>query len=284
MVNEVLKKRAASQAERLRQGLDPETFADGLQWWQELSGPPCDPACLQLALIVSAVHSTIDLLSQTILNLAERPELVDELRQEIIAVRESQPWGKAAFYKLGLMDSVLKETQRIKPVSIGGYSDLHSRFFAPSELISCFCCYFPAPCGRIATEDITFSDGLVIPTGSSVLMSCHNMREDSATYPDPLKFDGHRFRKMRENPTSGAMAHLVSSSQQHMGFGIGTHSCPGRFFAAASLKLTLSQILLNYDLRLTDPSQNVSQSRGLILLPNFEAKVEVRRREPEIEL
>nr|A0A1E1FFN3.1 RecName: Full=Cytochrome P450 monooxygenase prhN; AltName: Full=Paraherquonin biosynthesis cluster protein N [Penicillium brasilianum]BAV69315.1 PrhN [Penicillium brasilianum] len=253
MVNEVLQKRAASQAARISQGLEPEKFSDGLQWWQELSGPPCDPACLQLALIFSAVHSTVDLLSQTILNLAERPELVDELRQEIIAVRESQPWGKAAFYKLGLMDSVLKETQRLKPVSI-------------------------------ATEDVTFSDGLVIPKGSLVMMSCHNMREDSVTYPNPLEFDGHRFRKMRESPTNGAMAHLVSSSQHHMGFGIGTHSCPGRFFIAAGLKLTLSQILLNYDLRLSDPSENVTQNQGLFLMPNFKAKVEVRRREPEIEL
>jgi hypothetical protein len=114
MVNEVFQKRAASQAACISQGLEPEKSADVLQWWQELSGPPCDPACLQLALIVSAVHSTIDLLSQTILNLAERLEFVDELRQEIIAVRESQPWGKAAFYKFGLMDSVLKETQRLK--------------------------------------------------------------------------------------------------------------------------------------------------------------------------
>lgn len=49
----------------------------------------------QLALIFSAAHSTIDLLRQTILNLAEGPELVDELRQEIIAVREGcllQTW------------------------------------------------------------------------------------------------------------------------------------------------------------------------------------------------
>lgn len=33
-----------------------------------------------------------------------------------------------------------------------------------------------------------------------------------------------------------------------MGFGYGRHACPGRFFAAAEIKLLLARLLLDYEI------------------------------------
>ena len=43
---------------------------------------------------------------------------MDDLRAEIIAVvkAEDRGWQKSTLYKLKLMDSVLKESQRLRPI------------------------------------------------------------------------------------------------------------------------------------------------------------------------
>ena len=37
-----------------------------------------------------------------------------------------------------------------------------------------------------------------------------------------------------------------------MGFGYGRHACPGRFFAAAEIKLLLARILLDYEVKMPE--------------------------------
>ena len=66
-------------------------------------------------------------------------------------------------------------------------------------------------------------------------------------------FDGHRFLRRRDQGQGhrkGQQYHLSSTSADHLGFGHGPHSCPGRFFAANEIKLILARILLGYDLAL----------------------------------
>jgi cytochrome P450 len=94
----------------------------------------------------------------------------------------------------------------------------------------------------------TFSDGTVIPRGTAVAVSSHKVHFNDKTYEDPLRFDGFRFSKIRES--SAKKVGIVSSSQDHLPFGLGRHVCPGRYFAACELKLMFAHIVLTYDVKL----------------------------------
>lgn len=76
-----------------------------------------DLATIHISLSMVAIHTTVDLLEKTLLNLIRYPELVEPLRQEVIRVLGTGGLNHAALAQLELMDSVLKETQRLHPVA-----------------------------------------------------------------------------------------------------------------------------------------------------------------------
>ncbi len=45
---------------------------------------------------------------------------------------------------------------------------------------------------------------------------------------------------------------FVSPSKENLAFGLGRHACPGRFFAANEIKLILSRLLLDFDIKMPD--------------------------------
>lgn len=97
-------------------------------------------------------------------------------------------------------------------------------------------------------SDITLSNGLFIPKGARLTCSSDG-RLDPKLYPDPLKFDGHRFQEWRGTERDNR-AHLVSTGPASPGFGHGSHGCPGRFFAANEIKVALCHLIMKYDLKL----------------------------------
>lgn len=98
------------------------TFNGALNWVEDESqGRPYDAGVFQLILSTAAIHTTTDLLSETLLQLAGRPELMVQLRQEVVEVITASRWNKTALFNLKLMDSVIKEAQRLKPTAIGTY-------------------------------------------------------------------------------------------------------------------------------------------------------------------
>jgi cytochrome P450 len=107
---------------------------------------------------------------------------------------------------------------------------------------------------------------------------------DSSVYPDAHKFDGYRFLKIREQAGQEYAAQLVSTSPEHLGFGYGKAACPGRFFAAKELKITLCHILLKYDIKLATGSHPKAFSQGFFYVADPIAKIAVRRRKAEIDL
>lgn len=91
-----------------------------MEWLDQVAkGRRYDPAAMQLTFSFAVIHTTSDMLTQAIYDLCERQEVVEELRKEGISVILSEGWKKAAMYKLQLMDSFLKESQRMKPISNG---------------------------------------------------------------------------------------------------------------------------------------------------------------------
>lgn len=93
---------------------------DAIQWLLELSkGEDYDAALAQLSLSMAAIHTTGDMITQVIYDLCEHPELIRPLREEAITVLGNSGWKRASLYNLKLMDSVIKESQRIKPAGMG---------------------------------------------------------------------------------------------------------------------------------------------------------------------
>ncbi|RYO93432.1 hypothetical protein DL766_000822 [Monosporascus sp. MC13-8B] len=86
---------------------------------------------------------------------------------------------------------------------------------------------------------------------------------------EPQKFDPYRFYKLRTTDMPDPIGYktreqyqFVSVTKESMGFGLGRHACPGRFFAANEIKLILARILLEYDIKMPDgietPYSNIS--------------------------
>lgn len=56
---------------------------------------------------------------ETLFNIAQHPDLFQPLREEITNVLTAEGFKKTALYNLKLMDSVIKESQRLRPVLLG---------------------------------------------------------------------------------------------------------------------------------------------------------------------
>jgi cytochrome P450 len=120
IIEPVISERRIAQEAAKREGKRQEPYHDAIQWLAEnTKDRSFEPAAMQLALSTAAIHTTTDLLTQTILDLCGRDELIQELREEIVAVFKDGSWNKSTMYKLKLMDSVIKESQRVKPMAIG---------------------------------------------------------------------------------------------------------------------------------------------------------------------
>ncbi|KAL2842982.1 cytochrome P450 [Aspergillus pseudodeflectus] len=248
-----MRRRTALQAST---GEAPLNF---FEWFKEAShGEEYDELILNLRIAFASMHGLCDHLVKILLRLSEDPQLVDNLRKEVIQVYKSHGWSKTALYHLKLMDSAFKEVQRVDPI-----------LFAV---------------GRLAVDDVTLKDGLVIRKGQSIRISGHTMWDEDK-YPDAAHFDAYRFYKLRQAPGQENTAQFTSPTSDHLGFGYGGRACPGRFFAAAVLKISLCHVLMKYDIKPADgeTGPHVWEFAAAINA-NMAAKVLVRRRQPEIQL
>lgn len=125
LIDREIKKRELIRAGKLPQEDPPRTRDDALDWFEELStayNQPLDLSRCQVSLSLAAIHTTSNLLTNVMYDLAAYPEYVQPLRDEIGAVAaEDGVFKKTSLLKLKLMDSVMKESQRIHPVSTSKY-------------------------------------------------------------------------------------------------------------------------------------------------------------------
>jgi cytochrome P450 monooxygenase 1 len=97
-----------------------------VRWMDEISrGRQFDAVHSLIATSIAAIHTTSDLFSQLLIDLCKEPELIDSLRKEVIMVITSEGWKRSALQHLKLMDSVLKESQRLKPALMGEFFQRH---------------------------------------------------------------------------------------------------------------------------------------------------------------
>lgn len=133
LTDNVLREREAAAAKQQQKRPAPPlpVYIDALEWGEQLArkrGINSDAAVWQLALSTAALHTTSDLIGQAVLDLCVNQDVVQPLRDEIqrtmgVNLKRAGDggWTKAILQDLRLVDSVLKESQRMKPVSISEF-------------------------------------------------------------------------------------------------------------------------------------------------------------------
>ncbi len=97
---------------------------DFIQWMQDRSrGKPSldynEQALLQLQLQLAAIHTTGATTTHIVYDLTAKPEYLQPLRDEVAEVlqRHDGHFTKQALTEMKLMDSFMKESQRVNPLS-----------------------------------------------------------------------------------------------------------------------------------------------------------------------
>jgi hypothetical protein len=254
LLKPTLEKRERAKKEALAADRVPEQYQDVIAWMEEIAaGRPFDPAAAQLAFAISAMHTTSELMKQVLVDICLHPELIQPLREEAAAAIEESGWTTAGVFKMQLMDSVIKETQRLKPGTLVNLE-------------------------RKVMVDIVLPDGTRLPKGTNIAVDTSDMWNPEI-YADPEVYDGYRFYNIRQKGGPGAnMAQLASASTDHIAFGLGKPICPGRFMVANEIKVAMATILMKYDVRLPQGSDPKVVHYGFEMLADPTTKLEVRRR------
>lgn len=251
-----------AERRRQREEGDSSEYKDVLAWFdkehQKLGGT-YEPTVAQLILSFVAVHTSTDLLSEVILDLGRHPELFEPLRQEIQeALGGGEGLTKSTMQKMKLLDSAIKETQRMKPV-----------------VNLCM--------ERRVMEDMTLSGNIQLRRDSVILVMSPQRNAD--VYPQPDEYDAYRFYRLRQQPGKQNTSQLVTTSPDYLAFGHGMRACPGRFFAAHNIKVILCHLLLHYDWHLPDGADHVQRTTlGNSPSVNPMAKIAIRRRDEKVDV
>lgn len=97
-------------------------FGDALGWIEQEAAAKfvdCNPSIFQLLLSTVSINTTADLLEQCMLCIAQHQGIISPLREEIGDVLRHHGWSRSSLPSMKLLDSVIKESQRLKPTSIG---------------------------------------------------------------------------------------------------------------------------------------------------------------------
>ena len=257
----ILQPLVQARSEAVAKGLEKPD--DLLQWLLDRSASQGysteQIARVQLGLTFAAIHTTTTMTINMyemrtpsrpchvtdplarLYTLAAAPAYVQPLREEIRSVVE-QHGGEMttkALMKMEKLDSFMRETMRLYPLSFGP-SLLHALFLFLAANAR------PASFMRKVLKGITLSNGQYIPAGTIIEVAQYALNQELGADFDPL-----RAYAMRQagSATTSARSQFVSVSESYLGFGYGNHACPGRFFAANEIKTILAKMLLRFEVR-----------------------------------
>ncbi|GME28683.1 putative cytochrome p450 protein [Neofusicoccum parvum] len=245
----------------LLSGKTLEKPRDSISWQMDNAGNvPYDFARGQITLGVAAIHTTSAMMSGLLFDLVENPAIIEELRKEIVQVlQEDGGWKKTSLYKMKLLDSCMKESQRLHPVN--------------SFVMI-----------RSPTEDVTLSDGTRLPKNSMIAIPAVYMRDPAIYGPTADQFDGHRFLGLREQTGQENKWQFVTTSPEMFAFGHGMHACPGRFFASNEVKIAIGHLLLSYDWKFDEKLRRPKSLKDSRDVPDPNGGVWCKARNEEVAL
>ncbi|KAG9606124.1 cytochrome P450, partial [Aureobasidium melanogenum] len=213
----------------------------------------------QMLISVVAIHTTTMTTAQALFDLVSHPEYIDVLREEVrkVQAEDGPRWTKASIAKLRKMDSFMKESQRFRPPGL-------------------------VTMNRQVEREITLSNGVVLPKGVHNGVAAGPNALDPELFDDPEHFDGLRFAKLRALPGNDNKYQFVTTGPDQLHWGVGSHACPGRFFASYEIKMLLAEILIRYDIELLPGAERPRDlAIDIRVIPDPMAAIRFRNRKIE---
>lgn len=234
---------------RRRQEGNPDGDTDmiwtlmGAQYKDGTTIPDEHIARLLIALLMGGQHNTAASGSWIMVNLAHKPELIEEMYQEQIKVLGSPlpPLTLESIQKLTFHGQVIKETLRL-------HSPIHSIMRQATS-------YLPVPDTK-----------WVIPPSHTLLATPGTLARSEEFFPRPTEWDPHRWDSLdspekeddnapKVNYGFGMVTKNVRSP--YLPFGAGRHRCVGEHYASAQLGTLVATLVRLLEWQQIDPTAPV---------------------------
>lgn len=190
-------------------------------------------------------ETTSTLLTWASYALAMNPQVQETLHREVKEAKESKGnLDYETLFELKYLDAVINETLRLYP---------------------------PVPVyDRVATEDHTFSTGIIVKKGFSIRIPAYALHLDKDNFAEPHKFDPERF--MPENKDFIKTGSFVP-------FVIGPRNCIGMRFALLEAKMTLAELVCKYKfVKSENTPEKVTFAKNSFILTMDHYKVKIVKR------
>jgi len=196
-------------------------------------------------ILLAGEDTTSNSISWTLYYLAQHPEVYQKVRAEAQECFHDQVAGShEAISKLKYTEAVCMEAMRLKPVTPNLYMQ--------------------------ALEDVVI-ENLQIKKGQTVMMQNKVPQTHEDHFSNPDKFIPERWI-----PKACPM-HDNHSPQIMRAFGAGPRYCPGRNLAVQEMKMSISMICKNFDLKLTVSLDEVKEVFAFTMYPeNLKIKLSLR--------
>ncbi|KAL8653394.1 MAG: hypothetical protein Q9226_003871 [Calogaya cf. arnoldii] len=186
-----------------------------------------------VSLYAAGSDSTVAIMQSVICALLIFPEVVQKAHEEIDRIIGTDRLPTFSDRKnLPYIDGIVKEAWRWNPVG-------------------------PMGLAHKSEEDIIYGD-FIIPAGAYLLPSLWWFLHDPKSYSDPDVFKPERYLAPFHEPDPSELA-----------FGYGRRSCAGRFFADASVYITIVQMLAVFDIRKAKDEKGVEIPVTLDIAPGM---------------
>lgn len=192
-------------------------------------------------LFVAGHDTSAQTLTWTLFLLAQHPDVLGDVKDEVDAVLRGAPPTVDDVDKLVLVDRVLKEGMRVLPAG---------------PMLFIRVCKREAPLGAHT-----------LPEGANVVLSPLVTHRDPERYPEPIRFRPSRWQGLDPSP------------HEYLPFGAGKRMCLGAGFATLALRLVLPMILQRALPSLPEGTRVSRKVRGFSLGPKDSLPLTLRPRD-----
>ncbi|CAB4392603.1 cytochrome P450 [Rhizophagus irregularis] len=198
--------------------------------------------------IFASVHTTSRSCANAVMDLASRPEYMQELYEEQLEIHkkanENDILPFEALNEMKKLDSFIRESFRLT-------GDI-------------------AALPHLVLKDYTFSNGLQVQKDHVVDIYFNDVYQDESSQgPNPNLFEP--FRHLNKNSSASKV------SKNFIVFGGGKHACPGRFFAVNEIKFFMHNAILKYNFRTESGKIENKLRLGPITFPSTSGIIFERR-------